>query len=212
MKRTIHRAQCLEGREADTLAQLPELTPALQRRIADEALLTLSLFRWQRNLFLYCEHIREEISPAELFGPLEPLLEPWPCEEAKRRWVPMMEVFHFNRPASVEHWRRKEPPGKRLGKVGRIWPDKVASYIYYHYQLQEEQAFPGGKYQFIGLYENMLFLYDELPQVREPLVHEKGLKTTGTPANWEDSRMDLHFIPWPDGIRFNREIELVLGL
>ena len=194
------------------MAQLQQLVPALRQRIADEALLTISVFRWNRNLFLYGEHLREAIPPAELFAPLAALLEPWPGEEAKRRWVPMMDVFHFNRPASVEHWRRKQPVGKYLGKVGRIWPEKVASYVYYHYQLQEEQGFPGSKYQFIGLYENMLFLYDELPQVREPLVHEKGLKTTGTPANWEDSRMDLHFIPWPDGIRYNREIELVFAL
>ena len=212
MQRAIYRAQCQAGRVAEATAHLQKTVPALQRRIAGGELMTISVFRWVRDLFLYCESIQAEIPPGQLFGPMEAWLEPWPGAEAARSWVPMIEVFHFDRPASVEHWRRPQPPEKRLGKVGRLWPEKVASYVYYHFQLQEEQGLPGSKYQFIGLHENLLFLYDEQPPVVEPLVHAKGLATTGTPANWADTRMDLHFIPWPDGIRYNREIDPVFSL
>jgi len=196
MKRTIRRAQILAGREAVTLARLQELTPAVQQRIADEQLLTISLFRWQRNLFLYCEYIREEIPPAELFSPLEELLEPWPARSkaavgADDGGFPLQPAGERGALAA-EAAAGKTPRQGRADLAGQGGQLRLLSL-----PVAGGAGLPGGKYQFIGLHENMLFLYDELPQVREPLVHEKGLKTTGTPANWEDSRMDLHFIPGP---------------
>jgi hypothetical protein len=212
MQRMIYRAQCLEGREEAAAAHLRERIPELQQRVARGELMTISAYRWFTNLFLYCEFITDEIHPSRLFGDMAATLEPWPGAAAKRPWIPMVNVFHFNRPASVEHWRRKQPVEKRIGKVARLRPEMISSYAYFHFLVQEEQAFPGSKYQFIGLHETLMFLYDELPLLKEPPPHPKGLATSITPANWADARMDLHFVPWDDGIKFFREIEPVFGI
>lgn len=56
----------------------------------------------------------------------------------------------------------------------------IGSYIYYHYQLQEERAFLGDKYEIIAMHENLLFAYQGLSKVLgEPLASEK-LQTKGT--------------------------------
>jgi hypothetical protein len=83
----------------------------------------------------------------------------------------------------------------------------VASYIYYHYQLQEERAFLGDKYEIIAIHENMLFGYQEFPKVVEQPLAPPKLKTSGTPADWSDSRMDLHFQPWEDGHLYFKPID-----
>ncbi|WJH34376.1 hypothetical protein N6H14_31780 [Paenibacillus sp. CC-CFT747] len=118
----------------------------------------------------------------------------------------MADVFHFNEPAEVEHWRRKTPVEQRIGRVAHLRPEQIASYIYYHYQLQEERAFPGDKYEIIAIHENLLFGYQELPKVLEEPVLPGRLTTKGTPENWADSRMDLHFQPWEDGHLFFKPI------
>ena len=84
----------------------------------------------------------------------------------------------------------------------------ASSYIYYHYQLQEERAFHGPKYEIIGMHENLLFGYQEFPAVVEEPVVPGRLRTKGTPDNWGDSRMDLHFQPWEDdGYLYFKPIE-----
>ncbi|WP_238162538.1 hypothetical protein [Cohnella sp. AR92] len=42
-------------------------------------------------------------------------------------------------------------------------------------------------------WRNQLFL----KTIEEPVVPGR-LRTKGTPENWNDSRMDLHFQPWED--------------
>ncbi|MNE87220.1 hypothetical protein D3C80_1843930 [compost metagenome] len=83
----------------------------------------------------------------------------------------------------------------------------VASYIYFHYQLQEEHAFYGPKYEIIALHENLLFGYQEFPAVVEEPVLPRKLHTSGTPADWKDSRMELHFQPWEDGHLYFKPVE-----
>lgn len=48
------------------------------------------------------------------------------------------------------------------------------------------------------MHENLLFGYQEFPKVVEDPVVPGRLSTKGTPENWTDSRMDLHFQPWDD--------------
>lgn len=82
----------------------------------------------------------------------------------------------------------------------------------YHYQLQEERAFQGPKYEIIGMHENLLFGYQEFPVVKEEPVVPGRLSTKGTPEPWADSRMDLHFQPWEDdGHLYFKPIEPVFA-
>ncbi|MCR2806802.1 hypothetical protein [Paenibacillus soyae] len=185
--------------------------PSGKLRAASGQLMTFGCFRWERNLFLYAECVGERLDAEELLPDVSPYLEPWPGQEQKRCWIPMIDVFHFNEPAGLEHWQRKTEVERRVGRVAHLKPEMAASYIYYHYQLQEEQAFHGPKYEIIAMHENLLFGYQEFPAVVEAPVLPGKLHTQGTPENWSDSRMDLHFQPWPDGHLYFKPVETVFA-
>lgn len=209
--RKMARGHLRVGGEESALRMLREAAGP-RRLTAEGRLLTAAGYRWEGRLFLYYECIGEEIEADGLFPELAGLLAPWPGEEQARNWVPMADVFHFNEPASLDHWLRKAPVDKRAGRVARLKPEMAASYIYYHYQLQEERAFPGPKFEIIGLHENVLFGYQEFPAVVERPEVPGRLRTSGTPVPWTDSRMDLHFQPWPDGHLYFKPAETLFAV
>jgi hypothetical protein len=206
INRLIFRGQLKSGKEEAGISSMLDKLPLIKSISEAGRIMTAAAYRWQKNVFLYYECINCEIHPEELLGQTCIFLEDWPGKPEKRKWIPMTDVFHFNEPVCVEHWKRKSPVEKRIGKVAQLKPEMTASYIYYHYQLQEERAFSGDKYEIIALHENLLFGYFEKPEVMEEPLVPKKLNTSGTPVNWGDSRMDLHFIPWEDGTIFFKEI------
>ncbi|OXM87146.1 hypothetical protein [Paenibacillus rigui] len=213
MKRLIYRAQWLEGQDEQGLQSLlSDKDAAVQRHVDGGGIMTIAAYKWQHHVFLYYECIREVIQPEELFPSAEPFLEDWPGKAEKRKWMPMIDVFHFNEPVSYEHWLRKEPVERRAGRVAHLKPEMISSYIYYHYQLQEERAFLGDKYEIIALHDNLMFGYQEFPKVIEEPLAPKKLQTKGTPENWNDSRMDLHFQAWEDGHLYFKHIDPIFTL
>lgn len=208
--RMMLRGQLKEQYAEQGLAILRESGEA-ERLVREGVLLTAAAFAWNRNVFLYGECLGARPEPERFVPDIGELLEDWPGEDGKRKWVPMIDVFHFNEPASLEHWKRKEPVLRRVGRIAHLKPEMMASYIYYHYQLQEEQAFHGPKYEIIAMHENLLFGYQEFPAVVEKPVVPKRLSTSGTPVNWNDSRMDLHFQPWEDGHLYFKPIDTLFA-
>ncbi|UQZ84080.1 hypothetical protein SK3146_03312 [Paenibacillus konkukensis] len=200
-----------EGQEEAALRQLAG-SPVARRWVDEGGIMTIAGFRWQQHVFAYYECIDRDIHPDELFETAAPMLEDWPGQAAVRQWIPMIDVFHFNEPASYEHWIRKQPVERRAGRVAHLKPEMMASYIYYHYQLQEERAFLGDKYEIIAMHENLLFGYQEFPKVVEEPVLPRKLATNGTPENWNDSRMDLHFQAWEDGHLYFKHIEPIFAM
>lgn len=156
--------------------------------------------------------LKEAILPEELLPRAAQLQEDLPGRDLPRKWIQLIDVFHFNAPADAAHWQRKTAPERQAGRVAHLKPERVASYEYYHYQLQEEQAFHGQKYEMIGIHENLLFGYQEFPAVVEEPVLPGKLATSGTPEEWTDSRMDLHFQPWPDGHLYFKLVEILFAL
>jgi hypothetical protein len=210
MKRMIFRSQFKEGQENPAVENMLK-EENIKKYIDNGKLMTISAFKWQKNIFLYYECINEEIHPNEIFTSIGEFLEDWPGKNEMRRWIPMIDVFHFNEPVSFEHWKRKTPVEKRVGRVAHLKPEMMASYIYYHYQLQEERAFLGEKYEIIAMSENLLFGYQEFPKVIEEPLAQTRLNTKGTPENWNDSRMDLHFQAWEDGHLYFKPIEQIFS-
>lgn len=204
--RVIARAQLQSGLE-DQGKRAAQEELAYKQRLEKGQLMTVGCFCWERNLFLYAECVGEKLHAEDILPSVSPYLELWPGHEQPRTWIPMIDVFHFNKPASIEHWKRTGVVEKRVGRVAHLKPEMAASYIYYHYQLQEEQAFHGPKYEIIAMHENLLFGYQEFPAIVEEPALPGALQTHGTPTNWNDSRMDLHFQPWPDGHLYFKQVE-----
>ena len=194
MKRLIYRAQIKNGYEEKVIDLLKKDKQALHLVKAGHSMV-FAAFYWERNIF----------------AGIGDYLEDWPGKQVKRKWIPMVGVFHFNEPVSAEHWVRKGPVDNRKGRVAHLKPEMVSSYIYYHYQLQEERAFLGPKYEIIAMHENLLFGYQEFPAVVEEPLAVKKLNTSGTPVNWNDSRMDLHFQPWEDGYLYFKHIDTIFA-
>lgn len=209
--RSVHRA-CLADPVVSETSVFSEWNAAFSESVAAGRLLTVSLFRDGRSLFLYTESIGGPLPATELPRATPGFFQPWPEADGNAEWVLMPEVFHFNEPASLEHWRRTSPPVERQGRLLRLRPDKVASYVYYHYQLQEERAFAGEKYKWIGLHGTLLFMYNELPATIELPSLPGRLLTKGTPPNWADAGMDQHFIPWDERTPYSRGLPCVFSL
>lgn len=195
MQRYHYRAQCRNG--IDPESYFREALPKLKNRIRDIGVQHLSLFHWGTQLFLYCESAAEYVDPHRLFLDCEAELEDWRGTDITRKWVPMMDIFHYQQPVSEEHWRRSKAAAKPFARIARLKPEQVASYIFYHYQYQEERPGDGDKYGMIALHENLLFFYSESPATIETPPYEGKLSTLGTPSDWAGA-MEPHFIMWDD--------------
>lgn len=160
-------------------------------------ILTLSLFNSEETLFLYYECINEDVAPTEILGSISLYLKPWPGAKEERLWVPMYDIFHYNKPISIDQWKRKSAAVKPLGMIAKLKPEMISSYIFYHHQYQEEKPGDGDKYGIINLHENLMFFYLEEPFVKEKPQYQGSLSTNNTPRNWVEV-MDSHFIYWED--------------
>lgn len=211
--RVSFRAQAKEGALPELKQRLAQRFPEPRALLRDEALLTASLFSWERQLFWYAEGKGAVRHPATLFSDWSDLLDTWPGEKEPRLWIPMIDAFYFNAPESEEQWARPEPVQDRIGKVAFLRPEMIPSYLFYHYQLQEERAFAGEKYKYISMHENLLFMYDERPTRLELPTKPGKLDSHNTPKDWTGvTRMDLHFIPWNEKELFFRRVDTLLSV
>lgn len=113
----------------------------------------------------------------------------------KSIWFPMTEVFHYSKPFSAEHWRRKIANKTPELRVAFLKPECVSEYIFYHYQLQEEKPCLYDKYGMIFSYGNMLIMYLENPCELEDKKYVGKLHTKNSPPNFNKFIDDL-FIPF----------------
>lgn len=212
--RALYRAQSHPGQEAAAAAHLQTTVATIQQKVDNGDLLTASLFRWRSHFFAYWEGLQQPIAPEELFGAMPDLLEVWPGADTPRTFVPMIDIFHWQAPVDVGHWRRQQPVERPQGRITRLKPAMVSSYIFYHHQLQEEKPGSNDKYGLIGMHENLLFFYQELPAVVETAPYAGKLTTKNTPDDWHGT-MFPHFILWddaPPGEEIWRQVEVLFHL
>ncbi len=212
--RRVYRAQCQPGAEAATAAYFEAQRTALQEVIADQRLLTVSVFRWETTFFVYYEAVGTDAVPDELFGHGADLLRLWPGKGEPRAFVPMMDIFHCGEPISLEQWQRRSPIEEIRARITHLQPHMLSSYIFYHYQLQEEKPGSFDKYCLISLHENLLFFYQEFPNELESPPRTGKLTTHHTPDDWHGT-MFPHFLLWddaPEGQEIWRDVERVLSL
>lgn len=78
-------------------------------------------------------------------------------------------------------------------QANRLKKEKFASYIYYHYQYQEEYPEDGDRYGVIYLFGDQLIFYLENPTERETETYQGLLDTKNSPIDtWQDV-MNAHF-------------------
>lgn len=143
----------------------------------------------------------------------------WPDEfgQCLEKWsgrlsLQMIDIFHDGVPNDTASWRSDRQVERRVGSIARLKPEWVSSYIYYHYQKQEEAPDSFNKTYIIGNLGRLLFSYYELPaSISEPKRVGK-LDTNLSPANWHEV-MYPHFELWeevPDDQRLWRRMERIV--
>jgi hypothetical protein len=210
----MYRGQCRTRQANACLERMGGISNAVREAVDAGRILTASVFHWRDQFFFNYESVSIPIAPVDLFGRLDDLLNPWPGEEVERYLVPLIDIFHCVEPHGLDHWRRKKTPARIFAQLARLKPEMVSSYIFYHYQLQEEKPGSFDKYCLIGLNENLLFFYLEHPFVVEPPPAPGKLSTSHSPANWQEV-MNPHFEFWedaPPGQEIWREIETIFTI
>lgn len=210
LQRCLYRAEELDG-NIRSLFRGEGFIRAVEEAMKRESVSRISLFADGSRLFLYYECHGVEILPENLMPAANPSLAVWPGGGTERRWTAMTDIFHYQAPASEQHWERKNEDSVPYGRIARLKPEETASYVYYHYQYQEERPGDGDKYGIIGLHENLLFFYSELPSTIEPAPYKGKLNTSLRPDDWA-AVMDPHFMKWeeaPSGQEIWRELELI---
>ena len=153
----------------------------------------VSLFRFREKAFLYFEGDEPEADPMML---CDEGLIPFPDGAL---WFRMAEIFHYAEPQSAEHWKRKNPDFTPVLKINRLHPEKVASYIFHHFQLQEERPRPTKlKFSSIFIYGSTIVMYFEKPDEIDELDYPGYLTTNNSPNNRWGELMGQHFLGWED--------------
>ncbi len=137
----------------------------------------VSIFIYENMAFMYAESKNEIINPSDI---VHADMIPYPDGS---EWENMSEVFHFSMPQSDESWERTRKKTPRL-RVNYVKHGKIASYIYYHYQYQEEYPCDGDKYGMIFHSGDLLALYTESPCEYAPKY--KGLLDTKNSPRHDD--------------------------
>lgn len=156
------------------------------------------LFRFDHLLFVYAESI-DPVLTLELPTKVTSALIDSSGDFGDRKFVPMLDIFHDAIPRVESVWREPGAPITSLASIVYLRPEKYCSYVFYHFQLQEEGLRKFNKRYIIGALENCLFSYQELPAVIDTTNHDRVLHTNVSPENWVEL-MGEHFQPWPEGL------------
>ncbi len=159
-------------------------------------IMNVNVFTYEKDLYIYIESVDAEILPDEIMGDAIHYLHERTDKDGAYFYL-LPEIFHFNEPQSISHWKREEKPLYCFAMISKIVPELTARYIFYHYQFQEERPGMGDKYARIFLMEDVAFYYGEAPEIIEPALHKGALDTHNTPDDEEwQSIMGAHFRWW----------------
>jgi L-rhamnose mutarotase len=196
--RQLFRAKYPASQKVNLLEKLSKEEDSIRSTLKTSGVHFAKLFSFENQLFIYLES-ESLISHLSLGGHFDAHLESWPGLEAPRKWVEMLDIFHDSKPRGDEPWRDFSASRKSIGSIIYLRPEKYASYVFYHFQLQEEGIKKFNKYYLIGAHETCLFSYQEQPAVIDTRHEDRVLNTNLSPDNWAEL-MGEHFQPWPEGL------------
>ncbi|MDY4975698.1 MAG: hypothetical protein SO147_02225 [Clostridia bacterium] len=163
-------------------------------------LLYLSAARYKNTLWLYGETEGVDLVPEQF---IKGKTTPFPDG---RSWIKVPQIFYYNLPKEGAKWRRTVSSRPKF-QIARLREDGVAPYVFYHYQLQEEERIRKSKYALIGLLGTLLVYYDENPPT--PGETRRGsLDTANTPErNWSQQMSGYFETGWqPTELLFRRDV------
>ncbi|MBN2221169.1 MAG: hypothetical protein JW708_03115 [Vallitaleaceae bacterium] len=173
-----------------------------QACIEEGRIMTVALYYYGSQLFLYVESIGEEVDLRRFTLELEPYLDRWPGKEELRYWVPMHHIYCHAYPKGKEDWRRKTQPEMRRGRIAKLKPEAIFSYLYHHKAIVDEGLLMGDKYQSIGFHEDLLFSYFEEPKILTNVSGDVSKESEAIKA-WTAVNPEAHFIPYPEANGMN---------
>lgn len=147
-----------------------------------------AVFTYDNMMFLYVEAKNPVINPDDV---IEADMKKFPDG---KNWEEMSEIFHYSVPQSDEDWERKQQKTPSL-QINYVRPGKISSYIYYHFQYQEEYPCDGDKYGIIFHSGNLLVMYLEYPcELAKPYKGMLSTKNSPKDDDWQEL-MNTHFDP-----------------
>lgn len=156
-----------------------------------EQVVTASVAYYKNMAFLYFESV-EEVLPEQV---AEGQMIPFPDGS---NWWRMTEVFHTFPCDNDELWKRREKNKQADFRVNYLHYDKIASYIYYHFDHQEGNQVGCDRYMSIFSYQNLLMMYLEEPVEKVTWSDIEGKRHVPCLKNW-GPLMDEHIRRWEDG-------------
>lgn len=168
----------------------------------EHRLLTASLYRYGRFLFLYTEGVGEEVVPDKLCAFLEPFLQSFAetveAPDRDRCWIRMQPYYYHAVPESAETWMQGRKPTLRRGRIALLAPEKWESYMGHHLALMREGLIEGDRYHFICLHENILFSYFEEPKTLTNLQKAEAADSAAL-KEWLLTDPESHFMRFAPG-------------
>lgn len=160
--------------------------------LKNDNIITSSAAIYENMIFVYFESTEATLSINDV---AKGAMKPFPNGEL---WTEMVEAFHYFTPKTDDEWVRKIDNKTQQFRINKIYMDKVASYIYYHQQLQRTNQYDCDKFFSIFIYGNIGIIYGESPV--EPITWQEieGRPYTPTRQDWTPL-MNEHFMPWEDG-------------
>lgn len=197
-RRRLYYSQLQSGAATDFRSLLKSHSEALREEYDTLGLTNVDVFICDLNVCVYME---SSVATPEWDWPasFNRYMETWPAEpdcigssnaRKHRLAIPMIDIFHDGVP-SGENRTGKE----RIGSIARLKPDMVSSYIFYHYQKQEESPNSFNESYMIGALGRILFSYHELPATINMDKRTGLLSTDHSPDNWHEVMLP-HFEFW----------------
>ncbi len=194
--RAMRQSFIQPGHEQLFRYRLNEHGDSLQAALQERGIDVFSIFIQNDRLFCYMESGRP-IAGFPWPDALRRLLVRLPEQLGANDAVHLQDIYHSAVPQSGEIWRDKHKVEQRIGCIAQLEESMYASYVYYHYQRQEERPVAENKTYMIGSIGRTLFSYQERPIVREKIAAKGLLDSTNTPQNWREV-MAPHFQCWPE--------------
>lgn len=213
MLRGMYHSKLRHGAEEAFRDAIARDGERLRASYEEQGGLTVSVFLADAEVCVYAEAKGETVAWSWPDS-YRSMLEEWPGAAGNRLATPLLDIFHDGVPADPVSWRGGRRVDKRAGSMARLKPEMAASYIFYHYQLQEEHPEGFNKTYTIGANGTFLFSYSEYPAAVSEVKPRRSLSTNNTPlAQWHEVMLP-HFDPWPgypEEERLWRPMERIFG-